>query len=108
MSPSYPYKYEINLDCRLTIHFPGDKKILLQFQEFDLGEDPKCKQHSLEIYDGDSSSSNTLVKLCGMKLPRPLTSSGNKLHLRFRSGDNLSGKRFRLIATKGKLFYLSA
>ena len=49
--------------------------------EYDSG----CDYDSLTIYDGVSSSSHELAKLCGESLPKDIASSSNTLHLRFIS-----------------------
>ena len=57
--------------------------ILLSFVRFEVEEDNDCSYDSLTIYDGVSSSSVQLEKLCGSFIPRPVTSTSYNLHLKY-------------------------
>ena len=53
--------------------------IILHTHSFDFRHD------SLEIYDGDSNTSDTLGKYCGYSLPGSQISSSNHLFIHFQS-----------------------
>ena len=54
--------------------------ITLTFESFRM-EDAGCGYDHFTIYDGDSGSSAQIVKLCGVDLPSPVTSSSNVMHM---------------------------
>ena len=68
MSPNYPYSYRKNEFCQLTIKFPEEQQVHLEFEDLGINEwdNGKCEGDWLEIRDGDDiSSSPILTKLCG-------------------------------------------
>ena len=61
----------------------------------------KCKYDYLEVSNGETrDSGNQIAKLCGADLPKPITSSGPHLFLRFRSDFSMAFKGFKLRFTK--------
>ena len=49
MSPDYPKNYKHNSNCRLSIEFPNDTQVQLQFLKFDLQNHSKCAYDWLNI-----------------------------------------------------------
>ena len=75
------YSYQSNLDCQWSLVSASISKLELTFYIFNTQLDADF----LYVYDGDSSSSSLIDKFSGTSLPSPITSSSNKLHLRFTS-----------------------
>ena len=76
------YSYDSNMDCQWNLVSALIRsKLELTFYIFSTQLDTDF----LYVYDGDTSSSPLINKFSGMSLPAPITSSSNKLHLRFTS-----------------------
>ena len=75
------YSYHSNMDCQWNLVSASISKLELTFYFFStqFGTD------FLYVYDGDSSSSPLIDKFSGTSLPASITSSSNKLHLKFTS-----------------------
>lgn len=74
--------YGSNMDCQWNLVSALIRsKLELTFYIFSTQLDADF----LYVYDGDSSSSPLIDKFSGTSLPAPITSSSNKLHLRFTS-----------------------
>ena len=81
--------YDNNMDCKWTLS--SNAKLELTFFIFStqLGAD------YLYVYDGGPSSSPLNGTFSGMNLPSPITSSSNKLHVRFTSDSSGTARGFR-------------
>jgi len=67
-----------------------------------------CKYDYLEVSNGETRDfANQVAKLCGTELPKPITSSGPHLFLRFRSGSSMSFKSFKLRFTKTGMAFVT-
>ena len=75
------YYYQSNMLCQWNLVSASISKLELTFYIFNTELDADF----LYIYDGDSSSSPLIDNFSGASLPSPITSSSNKLYLRFRS-----------------------
>jgi hypothetical protein len=91
-APLYPY--ENNSDCSWLL-MPTDSvvDITLDFLEFDLGNGD-----SLFIYDGEDSASPLIGVFTGTETPTPLTSSADKLFLKFQSDPSTQGNGWLISA----------
>ncbi|TSK20013.1 Excitatory amino acid transporter 2 [Bagarius yarrelli] len=56
-----------------------------RFTTLDLEFDHRCRYDFVELRDGDSIHSPLLGRYCGDKIPAPIRSSGNSLHVHFVS-----------------------
>ena len=57
----------------------------------------KCKYDYLEVSNGKTrDSANQIAKLCGTELPKPITSGGPHLFLKFHSDSSMAFKGFKL------------
>ncbi|VEN43937.1 unnamed protein product, partial [Callosobruchus maculatus] len=94
-SPGFPRQYPDNANCDIDIIASSGYKIILDFEELVLEDEPSCSYDYLmilEVRSNDSSSFNESVaskRLCGdwsskLKLLRHV-SSGSRLRLRFSS-----------------------
>ena len=62
-----------------------NKIVTVKFVRFQLEYDAGCDYDSVTLYDGISSSSPELAKLCGDELPKDISSSSNTLHIKYAS-----------------------
>ena len=84
------YSYPSNTDCQWNLVSASHMKIELTFYIFKTQLDVDF----LYVYNGDSSSSSLIGNFSGTSLPAPITSSSNKLHLRFTSDSSVSARGF--------------
>ena len=61
------------------------KIVTVKFVKFQLEYHSACGYDSVTLYDGISSSSPELAKLCGDELPKDISSSSNTLHIKYAS-----------------------
>ena len=80
--------YLSNTDCQWNLVSASNVKLELTFYIFNTQLDADF----LYVYNGDSSSSSLIGNFSGTSLPAPITSSSDKLFLRFTS-DSSGGAR---------------
>ena len=100
-SPNYPAEYSHNSDCNWNVQVPEGSRIELRFDTFSLESHSNCQYDSLQVFDGSSSRSRSLVttsssKLCGSNRPQNIVSSGNTIHLIFTSDVSVGSSGFRI------------
>uniref|UniRef100_W5MX16 Cubilin n=1 Tax=Lepisosteus oculatus TaxID=7918 RepID=W5MX16_LEPOC len=93
-SPNYPLPYHPNAECYWTLKAPGGSLIQLQFGDFHLESNSNCNYDYLAVYDGNSSDSRPLAKLCGNELPAPIRSSREKMYIKLRTDNSVSAGGF--------------
>lgn len=81
MMESYPF----NAHCEWSIQVTPGYTIELRFAMLSLEFDYMCQYDYLEIRDGDNVDAKIIKRFCGNERPLPIRSSGNALHLLFRS-----------------------
>ncbi|KAK2582770.1 hypothetical protein KPH14_005035 [Odynerus spinipes] len=67
-------------DCWITITTLPNRTISMYFNNFRLYDREDCTRNALQVREGDFSG-NVLATLCGVSLPNPVFSTGNKLSL---------------------------
>ncbi|XP_076174105.1 cubilin isoform X2 [Ptiloglossa arizonensis] len=67
-------------DCWITITAPPNHTIALYFNKFLLYDPGECTKSSLQVYDGNFTD-NMVAVVCGIEVPSPIFSTGNKLSL---------------------------
>lgn len=72
------------------------------FNELDMEAHLECAYDHIEIYDGRDGKAPSLGRFCGTKKPQPITSSGNKLFIRFFSDNSVQKKGFEASHSAGK------
>lgn len=82
------YFYVDNMDCQWNLD--SNSKVEVTF--FNFNTQPNADY--LYVYDGDPSSSQMIGKFSGTSLPPPITSSSNKLYLRFTSDSSGQARGF--------------
>ena len=83
------YRYDNDMDCYWNL--TSSTKVELTFFTFNTELD----MDYLYVYDGGSSSSPLIGPYSGTSLPSPITSSSNKLHVRFTSNASARRRGFR-------------
>uniref|UniRef100_A0A671XF39 Cubilin n=1 Tax=Sparus aurata TaxID=8175 RepID=A0A671XF39_SPAAU len=84
-SPNYPLPYHPNAECYWTIRTSQGSQLLLSFSDFHLESSTGCYYDYLAVYDGNSSSTPEIAKLCGTGLPSTISSSSNQLYVKLRT-----------------------
>jgi len=81
-------QYLRGLHCEWLITVPEGKLVELSFDRFNLipeGESIGCLYNSVQVYDGDYKSGDSLGIYCDDAVPEPLKSSGRYMWVRFIS-----------------------
>ncbi|KAK7817671.1 hypothetical protein U0070_018635, partial [Myodes glareolus] len=94
-SPNWPDKYPSRKECTWEISAIPGHRIKLAFSEFEVEQHQECAYDHLEVFDGDTEKSPILGRLCGSKIPDPLTATGNQMFLRFISDASVQRKGFQ-------------
>ncbi|XP_066439594.1 inactive serine protease PAMR1 [Eleutherodactylus coqui] len=81
MMESYPF----NAQCEWSIQVSPGYTVELRFAMISLEFDYMCQYDYLEVRDGDSVDAKIIKRFCGNERPPSIRSSGNALHLLFRS-----------------------
>ena len=84
-SPFFPKNYPHDHMKVWIIRGPKPGKINLQFTMFDVESDSHCLYDFVEVRNGGLPTSPLLGTFCGTKLPDIITSTENKLWIKFRS-----------------------
>lgn len=91
------YYYDNDMDCQWNL--TSSTQVELTFFIFNTELDADY----LYVYDGGSSSSLLIGPFSGTSLPSPITSSSNKLHIRFTSNASVRRRGFRA-SYRGKTY----
>nr|XP_022292249.1 mucin-4-like isoform X6 [Crassostrea virginica] len=89
-SPNFPGAYPRNFVCTYTYSYSSGT-IQIQFLYVDVEPNGSNCYDFVEIYDGSSTSSPVLRKVCGTTLPAIITSTNTSMTLKF-SSDGYSTK----------------
>uniref|UniRef100_A0A3Q1IYA9 Uncharacterized protein n=1 Tax=Anabas testudineus TaxID=64144 RepID=A0A3Q1IYA9_ANATE len=89
-SPNYPLPYHPNAECYWNIRTSQGSVLLLSFSDFHLESSSTCTFDYLAVYDGNSSTSPELAKLCGIQPPTTINSSRHELHIKLRTDNSVS------------------
>ena len=86
-SPNFPLNYPDKTAVEYELETYRDSRIRLQFEVFDLEEAEKCTTADYLRVLSRLSSTNQPPggSYCGKELPEPITSTGNRMFLRFES-----------------------
>ena len=99
ISPNHPNLYENNQECSITIRYPQEQNVALEFLAFDIETAIDCNYDHLTIYDGATSNSRLIgSKLCGNTLPGLVNSTGNTMHIRFHTDSSQIRSGFKIVA----------
>ncbi|NWV64038.1 CUZD1 protein, partial [Malurus elegans] len=92
-SPNYPAPYPGFRYCVWHIQAPKNSKINLQFQDFFLELDRNCQLDFTAVYDGPTTDSRLLGKVCGRAQPT-FESSSNMMTVVLSTDDATSYRGF--------------
>nr|XP_006821476.1 PREDICTED: uncharacterized protein LOC102807740 [Saccoglossus kowalevskii] len=96
-SPKYPSNYPSFADCKWVLTAPpGDYLIELRIQSLEIERTMSCIYDSLVINDGSRSSSPLLEKLCGVKYPDVIQSTGSNIYIHFYSDSSTEKSGFEI------------
>ena len=107
VSPNFRDGYRNNQNCWWKIRAEHGQIIELKIEKFKVEYSTGCLYDSLQLYDGQNSSSQTLLgrKLCGWAryIPDIFRTTGNHLYLEFRSDSTRIEPGFKIAYSfKGK------
>ncbi|XP_025105413.1 deleted in malignant brain tumors 1 protein-like isoform X2 [Pomacea canaliculata] len=100
MYPGNQTNYTNNADCGWllqTSSYLQDSLIHVTFSFIDTENTNGCDYDYVEIFDGSTSLSNKLTRLCGHMGRREVYSSGQSLFIRFHSDDSNTGRGFSMM-----------
>ncbi|XP_030055456.1 cubilin isoform X1 [Microcaecilia unicolor] len=97
VSPNWPNLHTSNKQCVYIITQPTGEKIYLNFTHLELENHSGCSWNYIEVRDGGTEIDPLIERYCGSTVPAPITSSSNRLWLRFRSAASATGARFRAV-----------
>ncbi|XP_076848249.1 uncharacterized protein LOC143493612 isoform X2 [Brachyhypopomus gauderio] len=80
----------------------GRKEGRKVFSELEIEQHQECAYDHLEAFDGPSDRAPILSRLCGSRVPEPLVSTGDSMHLRFTSDASVQRKGFQATHTTGQ------
>ena len=81
-STNYPKNYPDNHDVEYTISVADGSKVQLAFTDFQVEAEAKCGYDYVHLFDTNGKS---IQKLCGSGSLSPITSTGNKMTVKFHS-----------------------
>lgn len=99
-SPNFPRRYLPNKECVWRITVPPRYQVAIEFNYFSLEESNVCANDYVEVRDGNSKKSRLIGKFCGYKLPKIVSSTSNKLYIRFVSDGSSEDGGFSAILFK--------
>uniref|UniRef100_A0A4W4EYL9 Metalloendopeptidase n=1 Tax=Electrophorus electricus TaxID=8005 RepID=A0A4W4EYL9_ELEEL len=94
-SPNWPDKYPSRKECTWDFSATPGHRVKLVFSEFEIEQHQECAYDHLEAFDGTSDRAPILTRLCGSRVPEPLISTGDSMHLRFISDASVQRKGFQ-------------
>ena len=89
-------KYSNRKNCDWTISVPAGQKVKIVFTKFETepNDDP------VRVYDGDRVLKSTkIATISGFTIPAEMTSTGNKLHVTFKSDKSNTSGGFKAIVS---------
>ncbi|XP_042200474.1 bone morphogenetic protein 1-like isoform X2 [Callorhinchus milii] len=93
-SPNWPDKYPSRKECTWEITTTPGHRVKLAFSELDLEQHQECAYDHLEVYDGRDPKAKVLGRLCGSKKPEALTSTFNRIFIKFFSDNSVQKRGF--------------
>uniref|UniRef100_A0AAQ4PGY7 Cubilin n=1 Tax=Gasterosteus aculeatus aculeatus TaxID=481459 RepID=A0AAQ4PGY7_GASAC len=94
-SPDYPNRYPENKECLWYVTTAAGSSITLTVHEFDVEFHPDCSYDVLEVFGGPDLLAPQLAELCSTtSSPMRVSSTGNRLTVRFKSDAYVSGRGF--------------
>ncbi|CAB4054630.1 CD109 [Lepeophtheirus salmonis] len=82
LSPNFPNVLQKNVFCDFNVTTVPSKTISVYFRVFSIPSSQNCSKSYLEVYDGLSLSSSTILRTCGYSIPIAIHSSGPSLRFK--------------------------
>ncbi|XP_063696850.1 cubilin homolog [Culicoides brevitarsis] len=83
-TPNFPNIPHPHSECIWNVVAPNGEAITLSFMShFDLYRASDCSQEYIEVLDGGSERANVIDRFCGNRPPNPITSTSNRLRIKF-------------------------
>ncbi|GFU96639.1 cubilin [Trichonephila clavipes] len=102
VSPNYPQPYPYSADCEWLIQTSAGSLLSVSIVDVDIEEHQQCLYDYLQIFDGPTENSKSILKICNnQQSPGSLLSSGNAALIRFRSDNTHAGGGFHLAYQTG-------
>ncbi|XP_066290517.1 uncharacterized protein [Branchiostoma lanceolatum] len=91
--PDNPYPNDMSITWRVAVNhsLPGDNVVHLEFDHFELEEEPDCVWDYVAVYDGIN---NVKGKFCGNAMPPEIESSSNNMSVVFISDSSATFSGF--------------
>ncbi|XP_015202543.2 deleted in malignant brain tumors 1 protein-like [Lepisosteus oculatus] len=96
-SPNYPNNYNNGANCIWHITVPNGQKVFLTFTDFELESCGSCGCDSVSIYDGRTSSSPLIAKICQNTTSDSYHSTSHYMTVVFRTDGSAVRRGFRAI-----------
>ncbi|XP_071156308.1 cubilin-like isoform X2 [Mytilus edulis] len=93
VSPNYPAPYSHNAECFWTVTVSRGSTITLVFVDFDLENHHRCTYDYVKVRE-DGPQGQQLAHYCGSQPPEPVTSNTNKIWIKYRTDNSVSGRGF--------------
>ncbi|VVC99646.1 unnamed protein product [Leptidea sinapis] len=98
--PSGTKRYRNDQSCVWLLLAPEGMHIKVTWNRFDLERHSECMNDYVELIEIDENNINsTLGRYCGSSVPTALTSSSNRMYIKFVSDSTLKGAGFSLSYT---------
>lgn len=98
-SPNWPDKYTSRKECTWEIITTPGHRVKLAFNELDIEQHQECAYDHLELYDGKDAKAKVIGRFCGSKKPEPLTSTFNRMFIKFFSDNSVQKRGFEATHT---------
>ncbi|XP_070548811.1 uncharacterized protein [Ptychodera flava] len=98
-SPFYPKDYPIYKICEYSYETGLEQLIMLNSSDFELEMSEGCTEDYLSVFDGSDETGPHLGTYCGNKIQAPITTTGRRIFLKFRSDGSITAKGFHLVVT---------
>ncbi|KAH8274197.1 hypothetical protein KR018_002473, partial [Drosophila ironensis] len=92
-SPNHPGMYANNIECYWLINVEQGYSVELTLTDVDLEESVNCTKDALTVSD-HANEAQIHERHCGSTPKIVLTSSGHRMHVRFKSDESHNGKGF--------------
>ncbi|XP_002071743.3 cubilin homolog [Drosophila willistoni] len=92
-NPYYPENVRNNSDCRWIVRVPSNNRVLLTFEDFNLGSKSTCHTDFLQILETNEATGaeTEMRRFCGEDHPRVYKSNRSQLVIRFHKSVNYDG-----------------
>ncbi|NP_445784.3 cubilin precursor [Rattus norvegicus] len=95
-SPNYPMPYYHSSECYWRLEASHGSPFELEFQDFHLEHHPSCSLDYLAVFDGPTTNSRLIDKLCGDTTPAPIRSNKDVVLLKLRTDAGQQGRGFEI------------